>query len=194
MHPHRRLLAVLAFLAVLLTIVQLSGLRENFSLDFLQHQILAHQVAGLLAFVVLFSIGNLIQIPGWIFLAAAVLTLGKVAGGLATYVAASTSCVVTFLVIKAIGGDALRQLDNKVALRIFRRLDAHPVRSIALLRVLFQTVPALNYALALSGIKFRHYLVGTLVGLPVPIALYCLFFDYLAKVLVPATASLLHLG
>ena len=194
MHPHRRLLAVLAFLAVLLTIVQLSGLRENFSLDFLQHQILAHQVAGLLAFVVLFSIGNLIQIPGWIFLAAAVLTLGKVAGGLATYVAASTSCVVTFLVIKAIGGDALRQLDNKVALRIFRHLDAHPVRSIALLRVLFQTVPALNYALALSGMQFRHYLVGTLIGLPVPITLYCLFFDYLAKVLVPATASLLHLG
>ena len=194
MHPYRRLLAVLLFLAVLLTIVQLSGLRENFSLDFLQHQILAHQVAGLLAFVVLFSIGNLIQIPGWIFLAAAVLTLGKVAGGLATYVAASTSCVVTFLVIKAIGGDALRQLDNKVALRIFRHLDAHPVRSIALLRVLFQTVPALNYALALSGMKFRHYLVGTLIGLPVPIAMYCLFFDYLAKVLVPATASLLHLG
>lgn len=194
MHPHRRLLAVLLFLAVLLTIVQLSGLRENFSLDFLQHQILAHQVAGLLAFVVLFSIGNLIQIPGWIFLAAAVLTLGKVAGGLATYVAASTSCAVTFLVIKAIGGDALRQLDNKVALRIFRHLDAHPVRSIALLRVLFQTVPALNYALALSGMKFRHYLVGTLLGLPVPIAMYCLFFDYLAKVLVPATASLLHVG
>ena len=194
MHPYRRLLAVLLFLALLLTIVQLSGLRENFSLDFLQHQILAHQVAGLLAFVVLFSIGNLIQIPGWIFLAAAVLTLGKVAGGLATYVAASTSCVVTFLVIKAIGGDALRQLDNKVALRIFRHLDAHPVRSIALLRVLFQTVPALNYALALSGMKFRHYLVGTLIGLPVPIAMYCLFFDYLAKVLVPATASLLHVG
>ncbi|MBP6109060.1 MAG: DedA family protein, partial [Rhodocyclaceae bacterium] len=91
--------------------------------------------------------------------------------------------------IKAIGGDALRQLDNKIALRIFRRLDTHPIRSIALLRMLFQTVPALNYALALSGIKFRHYLVGTLVGLPIPISLYCLFFDYLAKLLIPTTSA-----
>jgi uncharacterized membrane protein YdjX (TVP38/TMEM64 family) len=31
----------------------------------------------------------------------------------------------------------------------------------------------------MSGIKFRTYLIGTLVGLPVPIALYCIFFDIL---------------
>ena len=189
MRQYKRLLAVLVFLAILLLIVQLSGLRDNFSLEFLQHQILTHKTTGLLTFVVLFSIGNLIQIPGWIFLAAAVLTLGKISGGLATYAAASTSCVITFLVIKTIGGDALRQLDNKIALRIFRRLDTHPIRNIALLRMLFQTVPALNYALALSGIKFRHYLVGTLVGLPIPISLYCLFFDYLAMLLIPAAAK-----
>jgi uncharacterized membrane protein YdjX (TVP38/TMEM64 family) len=44
-------------------------------------------------------------------------------------------------------------------------------------------VPALNYALALSGVRFRTYLLGTLLGLPLPIALYCLFFDYLAMLL-----------
>jgi uncharacterized membrane protein YdjX (TVP38/TMEM64 family) len=52
-----------------------------------------------------------------------------------------------------------------------------------LLRILFQTVPALNYALALSGIRFRQYLTGTLLGLPLPIALYCVIFEYLAKAL-----------
>ena len=30
-------------------------------------------------------------------------------------------------------------------------LDAHPIASVALLRILFQTVAALNYALAMSG-------------------------------------------
>jgi uncharacterized membrane protein YdjX (TVP38/TMEM64 family) len=54
------------------------------------------------------------------------------------------------------------------------------VRSVALSRLVFQTVPALNYVLAMSGVKFRNYLLGTLLGLPVPIALYCVFFDYLA--------------
>jgi uncharacterized membrane protein YdjX (TVP38/TMEM64 family) len=49
--------------------------------------------------------------------------------------------------------------------------------------MLFQTLPALNVALALSGVRLRTYLVGTLLGLPLPIALYCLFFDSLAKAL-----------
>jgi len=48
------------------------------------------------------------------------------------------------------------------------------------LRMLFQTAPAVNYALAMSGIRFRTYLIGTLIGLPLPIAAYCIFFDVLA--------------
>jgi len=36
-------------------------------------------------------------------------------------------------------------------------------------------------SLTLSGVRFRHYLPGTLLGLPLPIAVYCIFFDALAK-------------
>jgi uncharacterized membrane protein YdjX (TVP38/TMEM64 family) len=176
---YRRLLGVGLFLGVLLTVFEVSGLRDHFNLTFMRQVILQHQIGGLMLFVLLFSLGNLIQIPGWVFLAAAVLTLGRVWGGAVTYVAAVTSCAFTFVTIRALGGDALRLLKNRVAVRLLRELDAHPIASVALLRILFQTVPALNYALAMSGIKFRTYLIGTLIGLPVPIALYCIFFDIL---------------
>jgi len=176
---YKRLLGVGLFLGVLLTVFEVSGLRDHFNLAFIQQLILQHRIGGLMLFVLLFSLGNLIQIPGWVFLAAAVLTLGRVWGGAVTYVAAVTSCAFTFVTIRALGGDALRLLKNRAAVRILRELDAHPIASVALLRILFQTVPALNYALAMSGIKFRSYLIGTLVGLPVPIALYCIFFDIL---------------
>lgn len=180
---YRRLIAVALFLAILIAAFRLTGLDDHLTLNALQQQIVEHQVGGLAIFVLLFALGNLIQIPGWIFLAAAVLTLGRGPGGIATYVAASISCVVTFLVIRVVGGDALRQLDNRVATYLLGRLDARPVTSIVLLRMLFQTVPALNYALAMSGVRFRTYLTGTLLGLPLPILLYCLFFDYLAMAL-----------
>jgi uncharacterized membrane protein YdjX (TVP38/TMEM64 family) len=183
MHRYKRLLAVILFLSVLFAVFELSGLRDHFSLEFLQQRIRENMIGGLLVFVLLFALGNLIQIPGWIFLSAAVLALGRTMGGIATYVAACTSCVITFFTIRFVGGDALRKLENKVAVQLLHQLDAHPIKSVLLLRLLFQTVPALNYALAISGIRFRAYLTGTLLGLPLPIALYCLFFDYLAKVL-----------
>ena len=177
---YKRLLGVALFLAILFAIFEISGLREHFNLAFIRQLILQHRVGGLILFVLLFSLGNLIQIPGLVFLAAAVVTLDRFWGGVVTYVAAVVSCALTFVIIRALGGDALRSLRNRVAVKILRQLDAHPIGSVALLRVLFQTAPTLNYALGMSGIKFRNYLIGTLAGLPVPIALYCIFFDLLA--------------
>lgn len=180
---YQRLLLVALFLMLLFAIFELSGLREHFTLDFLRQQITEHQLSGLALFILLFALGNLIQIPGWIFLAAAVLALGRTMGGLATYAAALVSCTLTFGLIRMMGGDALRQLENATLARILQRLDAHPIRSVFLARTLFQTAPPLNYALALSGVKFRDYLAGTLLGLPLPITLYCLFFDYIEQAL-----------
>ena len=179
----KRLMAVMLLLILLFAVFELIGLRAHFNLQFLQQTLRAHPVSGLLIFVLVFALGNLVQIPGWVFLAAAVLALGQLWGGIATYIAACISCIVTFFSIRFVGGDALRQLDSRVATSLLSRLDAHPVSSVLLLRVLFQTVPALNYTLALSGIRFRDYLLGTLLGLPLPIAVYCVFFDYLAEAL-----------
>lgn len=178
---HQRLLAVSVFVLGLFALFELSGARAQVTLAYLQQTIRAHPVSGLAIFMAVFSLGNLIQIPGWIFLAAAVLALGQLWGGVATYIAASVSCVATFFIIRLVGGSALRHLDSPVAGKLLARLDAHPVASIVLLRTLFQTMPALNYTLALSGVRFRHYLLGTLLGLPLPIAIYCIFFDALAK-------------
>lgn len=173
--------AVVLFVGALFLVFELTGLRDSFSLDFLRDTIEANLVVGLLVFVAAFAIGNLIQIPGWIFLAAAVLALGEVAGGLATYVAAVSSCLVTYAIIGYLGQNALRELESPIAHSLFKRLDQKPVSSIVLLRMLFQTVPVLNYTLALSGVKFRHYLLGTLLGLPIPIFIYCVFFEFLAQ-------------
>ena len=67
-----RLLAVGLFLGVLLGVFEVSGLRDHFNLSFIRQLILQHRIGGVMLFVLLFSLGNLIQIPGWVFLAAAV--------------------------------------------------------------------------------------------------------------------------
>ncbi len=175
-----RLALVVAVLGGLLLTFQLTGLREQFSLPFLRELLQENRVTGLLIFVAIFALGNLIQLPGWLFLAAAVLALGPLWGGVATYLAALLSCLITFLVVRMLGGDALQQIDRPLARKILARLHRQPVRSVTLLRLLFQTVPALNYTLALSGVRLRHYMIGTVLGLPLPLILYCLFFDRIA--------------
>jgi uncharacterized membrane protein YdjX (TVP38/TMEM64 family) len=183
LQKYKRLIAVVLFLAVIFAVFQMSGLRGHFDLEFIKHKILENQLTGLLIFVLLFSLGNLMQIPGMVFLAAAVLALGQFYGGVATYIAAVISCAVIFIVIRQIGGAALQELDNKYAVKILARLNAQPIISIILLRTLFQTAPTLNYALAMSGVKFRDYMIGTLLGLPVPIFLLCWFFEFVVKML-----------
>ena len=180
---YKRLILVVLFVVLCAAIFQVSGLKGHLNLAFIQQKIVENQTTGLLIFVLLFVLGNLVQIPGWVFLAAAVLALGQTYGGLVTYIAAVVSCVVTFLTIRFIGGNALREMDNKIAKKLLARLDAKPVLSIGLLRVLFQTAPPLNYALAISGVKFRNYVIGTMLGLPLPIFLYCVFFEHVAKAL-----------
>lgn len=175
-----RWLAVLLFVAVLWGAVEASGLRGHFGLEAVRQRFAEHQLGGFAIFTALFVLANLAHVPGGFFLAAAVLALGPLWGALTTYAAACISCTVTFVIVRALGADALRELDHPLARRLFARLDAAPVRSIAVLRLIFQTVPALNYALALSGVKLRHYLLGTLLGLPLPIAVITLLFDTLS--------------
>lgn len=183
MWRYRRIFYLLAFLALLLIVFEASGLRHQLNASYLRDLLAANLARGLLIYIGLFCLGNLLHIPGWIFLAGAVLALGKLWGGVATYAAAVLSCSLIYFVIRAIGGDALRLIHNRWTVRLLQRLDTHPLSSVLMLRVLCQTMPTVSYALALSGVRFRHYLLGTLLGLPLPIMLYCLFFDYLARLL-----------
>ena len=179
LEKYRRLIAVGLFLLALLVVFELSGLRQNLSLDYLRAILADNPWRGAIIFVLLFCVGNLLQSPGWVFLAAAVITLGKVYGGLLTYVAAVISCLAIYGLIRGLGGNALRELDSPLAKKIFRYIDDRPLVSVVALRTIFQTAPPLNYSLALSGEQYRYYVLGTIIGLPLPIAAYCLTFDFL---------------
>ena len=172
-----KLWLICCVLITLIVIGEATGLRASFSFGSIKEIFLQYKLSGIIIFSLAFALGNLLYIPGWIFLVAAVLALGKEWGGLATYTAAMLSAILSYGLIFNLGKDALRNFDNKWAKKIFNNLDHSPIVSIVLLRLLFQTAPPLNYALAMSNIRFQHYLIGTLIGLPLPIFIYCYFFE-----------------
>ncbi|MGB0496260.1 MAG: TVP38/TMEM64 family protein [Kangiellaceae bacterium] len=174
---------LLVFFILLFTSAELLNLRDDFSLDNIKQTIQQNSVTGFILFVLLFALGNFIQIPGLLFLVAAVVTLGKFQGGMVTYAAAIISCVISFVVIRLLGGDILRNFKHSWANKVFHQLDEKPIKSIFILRSVFQTLPLLNYGLALSGVSFKNHLVATLIALPLPIFIYCVFIDEVAMYL-----------
>jgi len=179
--PKSKILSILAFFALLYGVVEWTGLRTNLSPDLIKTVFIHYPFWGILIFCAVYSLGNLLYVPGWVFLVGAVFALGKEWGGGATLVAGMCSSVISFYLIRAVGGSALRSFNHRWADKIFAHLDERPIMSIAVLRLIFQTLPAVNYALALADVRFRHYFIGTLVGLPIPIFLYCYFFDLLLQ-------------
>lgn len=181
MNRYHRLVSVLIFLVLMWAVFRLSGLSSHINTQFLREHFEQHKLIGLAIFTGLFALGNLVHIPGWIFLVSAMVALGQIWGAMATYVAACVTCATTFWIVRLLGGHALRDFNSPLVQRIFARLDARPVGSVALLRLLFQTLPAMNYALAMSGMRFSHYMLGTILGLPIPIALFAVFLGTLAQ-------------
>lgn len=179
--PKKKLLLIVAFFAGVFLLVEMMGLRSQLSPEIIRTLFVEHTFVGLILFCLVFSVGNLLYVPGWVFLVGAVFALGQEWGGVATFIAGLCSSTLSYFIIRRLGGTALRGLNHRWADKIFAQLDERPVISVTLLRMLFQTLPALTYALALADIRFRHYILGTFLGLPIPIFLYCYFFDVVFK-------------
>ena len=134
---------------------------------------------GWLVYICVFTLGELVQVPGFIFVGAASLAYGKVLGFFLAFFAAVISVCVSFAVVRTVGGKALAEFDNKLMKRMLARLDERPVMTVVSLRLVFWIAPPLNYALGLSNIGFRDYLIASAIGLIPPILGMTIFFDWL---------------
>lgn len=134
---------------------------------------------GALAFVGLFVVGELAHVPGFVFIGAAILAYGRLAGGVLGYVGALAAVAVAFLVVRGIGGQALGVIRRPLVVKMLAHVDDRPVLAVAGLRSVLWMTPALTYALALTRVRFRDYMVGSALGLALPIGLMSWFLDWL---------------
>lgn len=132
---------------------------------------------GVALFVAMFVVGELIHIPGMVFVLAGVLTYGRSMGFLVALLGAVASVAFSFWLVRTFGGQALTHIRFKLLQRMLGKLDARPVQTVFVLRSIFWIAPALNYALAMSRVRFRDYLVGSTLGLVLPILGVTLLFE-----------------
>ena len=133
---------------------------------------------GPIFYTAIFAGGEFIHIPGMVFVAAGILVYGRWWGFVLSFIASVVSVCFSFLVVRAIGGKPLSQIERPFFKKLLAGLDTHPIRVILVLRLFLSLAPALNYTLALTNVRFRDYLIGSVLGLLLPVGGVSLFFDW----------------
>ena len=154
------------------------GLAYYFDKDRLRKAVENAGYWGVALYVAIFAIGELLHVPGMVFVAAGVFAYGKWVGGALAIAGALFSVTVSFWVVRIVGGQALKQVRWKRMRQLLDKLDEKPIRVVAMLRILFWLAPAVNYALAMSSVRFRDFLIGTVLGLPPILIAAIVFLDY----------------
>lgn len=172
-----RVAILLVVVGGLFVVGKYSGWADSFSVERVRALVARAGPYGYLVFIAAFAAGELIHVPGVLFVTAGVLAFGRTTGFVAGLAGALISVSVTFYIVRVVGGRALAAVDRPFMKRVLSHLDDHPMRTVFLLRLVFWMAPPVNYALALSDIRFRHYFIGSLLGLVAPIALIALFVE-----------------
>jgi uncharacterized membrane protein YdjX (TVP38/TMEM64 family) len=128
------------------------------------------------AFVAAFTLGGVLQLPGLAFIVGARLAFGPFVGAILAYGGAVSAVTAPFLLARSTGLSLSRAGRSKrpSIARLLARVETHPIQSVVLLRLLLWLSPPLNYALALTTIRTRDYVVGSALGL-LPVILVLTF-------------------
>ena len=124
------------------------------------------------AYVAVFVIGGLLQIPGVVFVVAAPLIFGPTFGFVVAYVGALSALSLTFLLVRFVRGRGSKpvSLPFAWARRLLERAESRPFVSVVVLRLVFFLAPPLNVGLGLSSLRTRDYIAGSAVGIIAPMA------------------------
>jgi uncharacterized membrane protein YdjX (TVP38/TMEM64 family) len=174
-----RVAILLLLVGGLYALGKVTGFLDSVSIPTLRTRVETAGALGVVLFVVLFALGAIAQVPGMIFVATGILVWGRLPGYFASLAGASLAVCASFLLARAVGGDAFAQVKRPWVRRILARLEAQPVRWLVALRLVFFISPPLNYALALTPIRFRDYVIGSVLGLATPMVVITVLFDWL---------------
>lgn len=159
-----------------------SGLTEGVTPESIGLWLEAAGPWGVLGFVALFVVANLVGIPGVVFVLAALFAYGPVLGGGVAMLGGVTSAVVNVTVLRWIGGGPVEGGPAWIT-RVMGWAETRPVHATALLRALTVVAPPANVALALSPVRCRDHALGSALGLTVPVTFYAVGYGCLAAAL-----------
>jgi len=170
-----RIAIVLLLLALAPFVAQATGLTAQLSVTHLRELVGQAGSWGALAFFAVFVGAVVAQVPGIPFVALAPTLFQLPEAWLLCFVASNVAVLINFSLVRRFGGQPFGQLESPRLRRLFMQLDAHPVRTVALLRTLTVMFPPVTGALALTRVSGRDHALGSALGMLLPVTAILLF-------------------
>jgi uncharacterized membrane protein YdjX (TVP38/TMEM64 family) len=96
------------------------------------------------------------------------------------YVAGLLSAIATFYAGRLIGSGALSEIKSVRVKKLIASAENNPIKTLVIIRTIMIMNPIVGYALALTKISPRNYIIGNAVGIIVPV-LYISLGMYFVK-------------
>ena len=140
------------------------------------HRVLAESGAwGPVLYVLAFALLEPFGVPGAVFVLPASLAWPTEFAVAMSVLGATGAGVTSYVLARGVLGDKFEQR-LPPRLRLFTATAReHPLRTVIAVRVLFGLAAPAHWALALSGVRFGAFVVGSLVGFIPPMLLFVVF-------------------
>lgn len=141
-----------------------SGAYEGFDPESMRTWIRGAGVWGGIAFVLVYSCLQPLGVNGLIFLLSAPLIWEPTRAFVLNWIGTVGCALVSFAIARFVARDWVQSRLPTRARRFDERLHTHGFRTVLLLRIVFFTSPVLQYALGVSRVRARPFLLGTVLG------------------------------
>ena len=160
-------------------IAKLTGLWEAVSLESIQAWVKAAGWFAAPAYVLLFTLGVSIALPGMLFIVSGLLAFGPILGALLALVGATSAGTFAVWWYGKVGGKPVGPPAHPIARRLQGKLGQRPVLAVAAVRFITRMAPPANMMLALAGVKPHHNAIGTFIGMIPKVVIASFFLDKL---------------
>jgi len=164
-----RIAILLSGLVLAPFVARWSGLTTELSVDRLQSLVAQAGAWGALTFLGVFVLAVVAQVPGIPFVAVAPTLFRLPEAWVLCFVASNIAVVINFALVRRVSGQPIGELESPWLKRLFTQLDAHPIRTVALLRTLTVMFPPVTSALALTRVGARDHAIGSALGMVLPV-------------------------
>ncbi len=164
----RRVAVFILLVLITALLVRTSTVGDSFTPEAIRAQAQDAGLLGLILFIATFTVGLLAYVPGTVFIVAAAYVYGWPMGFFVALGSALVAVSINFLLARRIVGTPLKQISHPRMKQLLDHLDRYPVRNVILLRTIFNANAVLNHALALSTLRFRDYVLGSALGMILP--------------------------